>query len=280
MKKYYFLVAVAVAALFTACTSENEIAPEEQGTGTISLVGATVDAEVETRADVTGSEALAAWKATISKAGVAVENYENVAANTISNVELASGDYVVSVKNYADMATALAVEPYDVDDNPWGAAYYKGSEAVILKAGEKKSVTVACGGAQNGRVSAEFDATFTANTYVAEGYTLTVKNAESNPTRSLTFNASNTAKKAYFGQVDANGDGVSTTVYYSLTYTYGDDEKTVTGSFALAPATEKKLKVTMSTQGTISLIQITYDEFGEPIDEPIALDALTGEKQQ
>ncbi len=278
MKKYFSMVAVAVAALFTACTSETEIAPEEQGMGTLSLVGTTVDAEVVTRANVTGDD-LEDWLATISQAGVAVTGYEDVDASTISNVELSSGDYAVSVKNYADMATALAVKPYDVDDNAWGAAYYKGSEAVNLKAGEKKSVTVACGGAQNGRVSAEFDATFTGNTYVTEGYTLTVKNAESNPTRSLTFNASNTTKKAYFGQVDGNGDGVSTTVYYSLSYTYGETPKTITGSFTLAPATEKKLKVTMSTQGTISLIQITYDEFGEPIDEPIALDALTGEKQ-
>lgn len=278
MKKYFSLVAVAVTALFTACTSENEIAPEEQGTGTLSLAGATVDAEVVTRASVENDD-LEDWIATISQAGSAVENYENVAANTINNVVLPSGDYAVSVKNYADLAAALAVKPYDGDNNEWGAAYYKGSEAVNLKAGENKSVTVACGGAQNGRVSAEFDATFTGNTYVASGYTLTVQNAASEPTRALTFNASNTAKKAYFGQVDGNGDGQSTTVYYSLSYTYNETEKTVTGSFALAPATEKKLKVTMSTQGTISLIQITYDEFGDPIDEPIALDALTGEKQ-
>ena len=280
MKKYFSLVAVAVTALFTACTSENEIAPEEQGTGTLSLAGATVDAEVVTRTGVTGND-LEDWIATISQAGVAVTGYEDVEASTISNVVLSSGDYALSVKNYADMATALAVKPYDGDDNEWGAAYYKGSEPVNLKAGENKSVTVACGGAQNGRVSAEFDATFTGNTYVADGYTLTVQNAASEPTRALTFNASNaTTKKAYFGQVDGNGDGVSTTVYYSLSYTYNETEKTVTSSFTLAPATEKKLKVTMSTEGKLSLLQITYDEFGEPTEEPIALDALTGEEQQ
>lgn len=253
MKKIIFALSAIVMGL-TSCTNEDIIEVAESGYGHIA-VNVSND-PVVTRATVSPDQ-LANWTIVVTDANN--DTCFADTANELSSKAFAAGNYTLTAYNYVDDATAHAA-----NDN-WGDARYTGTApSVQVVAGGTATPTIACGKAQNARISVVFNESFT--NAVAEGYTLVT----SHGTRSRTFPPTNGDKKAYY-PANVNVD-------YTLTYTYKNEERKAIGKITTVAGTEHQLNVKMNTNGTIS-VSIQYEDFGSS-ESDITIDAVDGEVVQ
>ena len=258
MKK--ILTIISIAALACACAKSN-VQTEEIGYGYMNIGVCNDQTMNVSKAEQTvGTEDLAKWTA-IVKLGV-TEKYNGTASGLAARA-FEAGDYTVEVYNYADDASAAAV------NSNFGAARYTGSANVTVVAGTTQNVDVNCGTAKNARFKVVFTDPFKnictdAQGAASENYSLTTKGD-----RVIAFNSGTTGKCAYYA--------AAATVEYTLAYNYNGAQKSFEKSFTLgAAATEKTISISANTNGRIS-ISIKYDDsFTDAGTETIEFDAATG----
>lgn len=249
MKRIFTLISIAAVAC--ACNKTNPVveANINEGYGFIDMNVSSDDAvAVKAVQNVTD---FSTWTIKIGDT-----------AYTGTDQKFAAGDYTASASNYVDEAAALSAE------GGWGDAFYKGTKAVTVVAGQTVTAAIECGKAQNARLAVAFN-TDSFGTVITD-YSVTV--AKDGVSGGLTFNAENVgAKKAYFAAA------ASTT--YSINYKYNGADKSITGKSVTlgAAATEKTIRVAANQNGTIT-VTISYDdEFtGAGEEESIVIDAATG----
>ena len=257
-KRLSSVMTLALGLLFSACSSQEEIAPSA-GIGYMTL--GEVTADVTTRAAQTVSD-MSKWQVTVNKSGG-----ENAFTGTAAELSGKGFDadknpYTVTASNYANEAAALLA------NSNWGDAFYTGSETgVNIEAGKTTNVSITCGKAQNARLGVTFNESFTAA--VAPSYALKVEKTD--VSEGLTFDAQNAKDKYAYYAAEAE-------VNYTLTYTFNSEQKEVKGSVTLGgAATQKTLNVMLNSNGKIDLT-ITYDDEFTPTNEDITIDGATGEK--
>lgn len=258
MKKHFIPVWVAaIAAAFTACSSEVENIPASSEGATIVL-NVSNDSEMKvapTRASVVSSD-LSKWTAKWTKNS---ESEQTTTADKLGEMSFKKDDAVtVKVSNYANLAAAMPTSEA-------GNAYYEGtSEKTSLKAGAN-TITVSCGKAKNCRVKATW--TNTENIKITD---IEAKQPADGSTRSYKFTTSNTDAYYYAGQ----------DIEYTVHYTFNNEAKNLTGRKITNPEAAKEyvLNVVSNSNGSIT-IKIDYDEtFDKGEDTNITIDAVTGEE--
>lgn len=252
------LTIILAAALACACTKE-EPAINLSEYGYIDLGVATE--EVTKASSPVSAGDLASWTVTVTEDGEPTPAFTGP-ANTLSSKAFPAGEYSVSAYNYIDDATACT------QNLNWGAARYAGSTSgnVNVTAGQSAQASIDCGKAQNARFSVQFEGSFLS---IAEedSYSLSTTDA-----RSLTFNSANVGAKAYYAK--------NASVPYTLSYKFGEDTKTVSGTLTLGNAgTEKVIKIKGNSNGTISISISVDSEFVSDGSQDITIDAVSGEKE-
>lgn len=263
MKKIWIILSVAL--LSCACT-KTDFGPDGGGQdyGYLSLALSSDNDINQTKAvQAVSSTELSNWNVTVSQESGSFVPVQ-CTADALGTKAFAAGNYTVSVCNYADDAAACAA------NSNWGAARYEGSNTVNVVKGQTTPVTVACGTAKNARFKVVFSDSFTAICTDGSGnhkddYSLTTKG-----TRIIAFMKGNASSAlAYYA--------ATTSVEYTLHYTYNGESKNVDGSFTMgAAATEKTITISANRNGTITL-SISYDDTFTTVDgETVVIDAATG----
>ena len=261
MKKF-FLCAVAVAATMslTSCLSEEEVNLEKGSKGYIS-VNVSADNELATRATQQVA-AVGEWFAVVNNGTSNVygtDAEKKAIGETLASTPFAPGTYSVKVSNYANLAAAYTA------NNNFGDAYYEGeATGQTVETAKTKEVSVACGKAKNAKFVLDYTAF--AGTLNNVAVTATSHN--------VTFakNASTLANAAYFNAAEE----LNFTINYEIN---GNTGKTYAGTFTMGnAATLNTLKIKSNTNGTISIISITYDDdFTTPgTTTEVEIDAATG----
>lgn len=268
MKKFYSL-AVALTAMFamTSCVSEDQDLVkngQEAGKGYIAL-NLTNDEELTTRATVNVADA-SSWYASVKQGET--EKFAKALVSGLASQSFGEGDgYTVTASNYSDLAAALA----DNTGDSFGKAYYEGtSESFSVSAGNTATATIACGKAQNAKL--------TINTAAFTNITLTsftVSGSDGgNGTRNVVFHdgeTDNTSKAAFFKAAD----NLTYTIKYKAA---NNEEKTITNStpIQLGAHTANTLSLASNSTGLITL-SISYDdELDEGQTVSYTIDAATG----
>ncbi len=250
MKKI-FLAVLTVA--MTACVSEEGLTPVDNY-GTLR-VNVNNDQTVQTR-EVKEVSDLSTW--TLTYKATSGETEEKSITGT--SIQVPAGTYTVSAKSHASLAKAY---------EGYGAAYYEGtSSAVTIVAGGSETATIACGTAQNARISAVFpETTIISNCSLA----LTTKETDADDYRAKGVTLDYDNLIAYYVP--------ERSVNYTLSYTYKTETtpKSVSGTIKLGvKATDTKVTVTPNTNGTIA-IKVTYNDTFTSVDGgTITIDAVTG----
>lgn len=247
MKKIYL---AALTLAMTACVSNDDLNPVENY-GYIDL-NVSNDPIVETRAKIDGAD----WIVKIGE-----KDYNN------SEQAFEAGNYNILVKSHNTITDAIG------ETTDWGAAYYSNENAadeyktIKVEAGKTIKKTIACGKAQNTRMTVEFTQQFIT---VFPTYALNVTTP-----KTLEFNANNNRAKekyAYFTEKEE--------VSFTITYAKQGNEGTTTEprTITLGDAgTEKIISVTANTHGNIQL-SITTEGFSTTQTENITFDAATGQE--
>ena len=262
MKKFFMCAMTAVAMLsISSCSSEEDVnMPGAEGVGYISLNTSTEDAVI-TRADAD----ITTFKAKVYTGGVGgtyawgtKDAYAPITAS-INTTPMSPADYVVDVRNYDDMAAALAA------NSNFGAAYWEGQANVTVVTATSTPVTVDCGKPKNTKLI------LNASAFGGTALSLNVT-----APRTLAFAWDNSTKvfdhaESFFAP--------EAELSYTISYTINGIEK-VTSAKTLtmgAAGTAKKLTIASNTNGTITL-SITTEDFDEAVEETLTFDAATGEE--
>ena len=270
--RLFHIIPALAAVLLAACISEMDTpAALQQGTFSIELAADSLTVEVETRAprELTDAEA-AGYLVTLQQNGTAI--WERKAFNTITQADRtqASGDgYVVTAED-------ITADEAEADNGGWGTKRNAGSSEVFsITPNHTAHITVPCAMANAG-LCVSFDESFT--NYFSE-YAVTTDDL-----RSLKFNATNAA------QFDTNNHLTSGSIaYYNtdanrqhnvdilITAAAGWDGtlrliRTVTLHTGKITRLLVKLNSGEPTEGNISILLITYDDFEETAGEEIILE--------
>lgn len=246
------IMAIATASSFTSCTSDVNIEPADDNVATIQFyISSDDDINIyNTRAIQTADNSK--WFAQIGTE--AQGNVIDLVGKTFT-----PGEYSIKVSNFPDIVSALE------HNDGVGAAYYEATQQVTLAKG-LNTVSIACGKAQNSKISVNWD-----GTNDVQGLSMTnVEASQQTGNRSYTFTSSESGAFFY-----ANSD-----IECVINYTYNGTQKTVTKTINNPqPATEYKLVVTANSNGTIITMSVTYDdEFADGGTTSTEIDAATGEE--
>lgn len=258
MKKIYL---AALTLAMTACVSNEDLNPVDNY-GYIDL-NVSNDPVMVTRTEgngtnVTSVNDLNSWYIY----AIPQNNSERIRLTSeLTKVE--GGEYAITASNFETVEKAYEGR---------GNKYYIGgtTQNIYINPGETKPVTIECGKAQNGCISAEISLTETVYTEYGINVSQTKSVSNLNEDRSLMLYGKEDETPVYF---------VPGEVSYTLSYKYNGSEeaKTVSGTITCEKAINHIIKVSSTDNGNIQ-ISVTYDEkFGEK-EEIIEIDAATGEK--
>lgn len=245
MKKN-FLPIIALALSATACVSDADLdVTDNKGYINVSV---SADNSMETRAS-----------ATVSNTESWIKKVDDVVWNPSTGYN--AGEHTVSVRNYESVTAALNV------NDGWGDMYFEGSTTVTVEQGMTATATVDCKSAKNARLKVAFG-TFP-NTFSDIKITATTTNSSRTKT-SFEFTPT-TSQLAYFSANES--------ISYTLSWSINGNEKTTTGTFALAgAATENVITINPNSNGLIKITISADLEFTNGTKETITIDAATGDK--
>ncbi|MGM9673844.1 MAG: DUF4493 domain-containing protein, partial [Bacteroidaceae bacterium] len=237
---------IALALSATACVSDADLdVADNKGYINVSV---SADNSMETRASTT-----------VSNTDTWIKKVDDVAWN--SGTGYSAGSHTVKVSNYASEITALNA------NDGWGDMYFEGSTTVTVEQGKTATATVDCGQAKNARLKVAFG-TFP-NTFSDIKLTATTTNSSRTKT-SFEF-TSTTSQLAYFSANES--------ISYTLSWSINGNEKTTTGTIALAgAATENVITINPNSNGLIEITISADSEFKNGTSETITIDAATGEQ--
>lgn len=238
MKKYLMTaVAALAAASFTSCSNEVDMFEP------ISSEKATIDLNI-TNDDAVVTRAI--QNATTSEWWAKMGNNDWAQANTLEGKTYTPGTYSIQVGNFKSQADAMP-------DKKAGEPYYTLTQSVTLGKGTNK-VDFACGTAKNGMVTVDWS-----GTSGVAGLTMTNVAAsqevatETTPiVRTYTYTAGG---DAYFY--------AGAEVTFTINYTYNSVPKTITKKITPAAATQYAFNVKANSNGTITTLTITYNDYME-----------------
>lgn len=245
-------IAIAIASSFASCSSDVNIEPTDDNVATIQFYISSDD-----DIDIYNTRTLQTADNTKWFAQIGTEAQGNV--NDLVGKTFTPGEYSIKVSNFPDIVSALEY------NNGIGTAYYEATQQVTLAKG-LNTVSIACGKAQNSKISVNWD-----GTNDVQGLSMTnVVASQQTENRSYTFASSESCAFFY-----ANSD-----IQCVINYNYNGTQKTVTKTISNPqPATEYKLVVTANSNGTIITMSVTYDdEFTDGGTTSTEIDAATGEE--
>lgn len=262
MKKTFLFAALAALSM-VSCTN-NELPEAEPGYGYINL-NVSNDVAVTTRTGEGGGdgETTPSWIISATKDG---DTYASSIIN--GNNVVPAGNYVISAKSHADIATA------NVKDT-WGEPYYEGNSgenAINVTAGSQHNVTIACGKPKNTKVTGQFNLAtgFTNCVLTLDPTDETVDGTERNLQikKSETDNTITTNASAFFS---------AGTVKFNFSYTYGNESKSLDGKTITTTAGhEHIIRISSNDNGKITL-SISTEGFANGTDSEFTFDAATGD---
>lgn len=247
MKKIYL---AALTLAMTACVSNEDLNPVDNY-GYID-VNVSNDPVMVTRAEQTVDD-VNSWTITTKKSN------ENESKAWSSTTAYEAGTYTVNAQNYADE------DEWKTANGNYGAAFYQGEDDVEVSAGTTVEAEISCGTAQNAKLTVTIAEMPTAFSNVKLTAT---RDASTN----LEFPGINNKTEAFFGAQEV--------VYYSLSYEYNEEEKSILNqTITMAgAATNNVITISANSNGLIS-VSIKYDDaFGKGNNSTIQFDAATGEK--
>ena len=243
MKKR-ILPIIALALSATACVSDADLdVADNKGYINVSV---SADNSMETRVSTT-----------ISNTDSWIKKVDNADWN--AGTGYSAGSHTVNVSNYASITEALNAK------DGWGDMYFEGSTTVTVEQGKTATATVDCGSAKNARLKVEFG-TFP-STFSSIKLTATTTN-DSRTKKSFEF-TSTPSQLAYFLANES--------ISYTLSWSINGNEKSTTGTFALAgAATENVITINPNSNGLIKITISADLEFTNGTKETITIDAATG----
>ena len=266
MKKIYF---AALAMTLTACVSNEDLNPVDNY-GYID-VNVSNDPVMVTRADhlVSGTD-LSSWTITATNTGQQGLTYDLKESNVVP-----AGKYKIEVSSHSSMEAAneagegkLGAPYYTCETSVEGSSYNDQTvnQHVTVIAGKTSTSTIYCGSAKNTRIKLDNQL----NQGLSEGTFSNVSlNAEAVDGRpAVTLSHGNTA---YYKP--------STTIDYSISYTYGGSSKQITDLQIQTgdAATEKIITLISNSSGQITVTISVNDQFETSV-ENLTFDAATGEQ--
>lgn len=266
MKKIYL---AALTLAMTACVSNDDLNPVENY-GYID-VNVSNDPVMVTRAEQTVSETdLSSWTITATN----TEKQELIYDLKESHV-VPAGKYKIEVFSHSSMEAANKA-----GENELGAPYYTCSTSVqgssynnqtvnqhvTVIAGETSTPTIYCGSAKNTRIKLDNQLNQGLSEGTFSNVSLNAAAVDGRPAVTLSH-----GHTAYYKP--------STTIVYSISYTYGGSSKQITDLQIQTgdAATEKIITLISNSSGQITVTISVNDQF-EPSVENLTFDAATGEQ--